>query len=402
MSYLIELSPGSMPLGWVLQILTFQVFGYSIVVARLPSAVASVISCICLLSIARRMHLRIPWLAAVVFALLPLQFRYALEGRPYALGVMFSLLATWFFLRLAQQSRVSDVLGYSISVAAGLYTQPLSIFVAIGHLIWTASHGVGGRLKLAFTIAGSLALAVLACAPWYLCVRSTWAHTISTTDVSFNPEWKTPLLLLREISGAGYIGSALLILFVFAAVWAGRPTKRASRLLLLLVIVPAGGALCMDVAFGYFVAIRQMIYILPALALLAAEGIATLYDRSRIAGRILASLLIVVFLEYDHRWLTRPREDWAAAAQSLLEQTTVQGACLVFVPSDSAKYYRFFRPSLQGAACSTDDLRSAAVIIRAVSPYPTGFDDGQAQVAIAGRRRVRHLNVGGTVIEQYR
>src|SRR5262245_60049582 len=78
---------GGVPLGWLPQLLGIQLFGYSAAIARLPSALASVAASATVLFMGRELGIRYPLLAAVLFSVVPLQFRYALEGRPYAQGV---------------------------------------------------------------------------------------------------------------------------------------------------------------------------------------------------------------------------------------------------------------------------------------------------------------------------
>lgn len=400
--YLIQSSPGTVPLGWISQILAVRWLGYSPEVARLPSALSSIGSCLCLLVVARYMKARIAWLPTVLFALLPLQFRYALEGRPYAMTVWLSLLSTWLFLRLVRRGRAVDGLLYILTLTAGLYAQPFSIFVAAAHWIWLATSKVAGRARLMALVGVSTVTSLLAFMPWYFYVRSTWRQTITTNHFAFHLSWKIPLMIVREISGASYWGSGLLILLAAIALRRKRPTGQWSRLLLLLVIVPICGALAADAVFGYFLAIRQMILVLPALALLAAEGLIALHDRSKMLGRLVGALLIGILVRYDYQWLRQPREDWEAAAQALVEQSRAPGSCLMVVPLESLGFYTFFRSSLGQSICQGSGRQSASTIILAISPYRTSGGDEQAQSVVSGRRRVRQVNVGGTLIEQYR
>jgi hypothetical protein len=95
---------GGVPLGWLPQLLAIQILGYSSAIARLPSALASVGCCFVLAATARRLHLRYPALPVVLLSVVPLQFRYALEGRPYAQGLLLSTLATLVFIRLIERT----------------------------------------------------------------------------------------------------------------------------------------------------------------------------------------------------------------------------------------------------------------------------------------------------------
>jgi hypothetical protein len=73
----------------------------------------------------------------------------------------------------------------------------------------------------------------------------------------------TPLMLFREFAGAGYFGSALLLLLCFAALKEGRMDKGGRLVLIVWIATVPIAVLCGDAAFGYFIAARHMIWVLP-------------------------------------------------------------------------------------------------------------------------------------------
>ena len=101
----VAVNSGNAPLNYIIQFWTVHVLGYSAFAGRLPEAIFSLASCAGIYVLARRLRLRWPLLAVAVFALFPLQFRYALEARPYSLALALSIWSTVAFFRLLDQPR---------------------------------------------------------------------------------------------------------------------------------------------------------------------------------------------------------------------------------------------------------------------------------------------------------
>src|ERR1700691_3923190 len=72
----IAYNAGVAPLGYLVRLPLVRWFGESRATARLPSALFSVAGCCGVFLLARRVGLRWPLLAALIFAAFPLQFRY--------------------------------------------------------------------------------------------------------------------------------------------------------------------------------------------------------------------------------------------------------------------------------------------------------------------------------------
>ena len=193
-------------MSWLPQIFVLHIFGYSAAIARLPSAVASVACCFVLLALAKGFGVRYPLFAVVLFSIIPLQFRYALEARPYAQGVLLSALATLAFLRLVRNPSLSRAVVYTLVLTAGIYSQPFTCFTACAHLAWSLATWKRSRPVGWFT-AASLVVAALSFLPWYFYASPLWKQTMTSVDLHFQFSLKTPLLLLREITGAGYAGT---------------------------------------------------------------------------------------------------------------------------------------------------------------------------------------------------
>ena len=120
---------GGVPLGYLVDFAMIRAFGYSVFIVRLPCVLFTVLTCAGVYMLARQTRLRIPLLAVILYAVSPLTVRYALEARPYAQAACWSVFSTLVFLSLIRRPTVGKAAGYAVLVAAGLYTQPYSIFV---------------------------------------------------------------------------------------------------------------------------------------------------------------------------------------------------------------------------------------------------------------------------------
>jgi hypothetical protein len=185
-------------------------------------------------------------------------------------------------------------------------------------------------------------------------------------------------MLFRELAGAGYWGSGLLLILCALAIGKRRPT-----LLIMLIAVPIALAIAADAAFGYFVATRQIIWVLPSVAVLAAQAI----ERKPGIAIPVAALLAAVCVWQSYRHFTAPGENWEEAANKLAGEIG-SGACVEVVPPDQHFDYEFFRPALANAPCPA--LRTAV----AFTPYAT---KAQRDAAISALRSEGYIRQYGYV-----
>ena len=85
---------------------------------------------------------RVGILAALVAALSPFYVRFAQETRMYTLAIFFSLLSTYFFLKIVFASERSQrperglSLGYVFATAAALYSHYFTLFIVAAQMIY--------------------------------------------------------------------------------------------------------------------------------------------------------------------------------------------------------------------------------------------------------------------------
>jgi 4-amino-4-deoxy-L-arabinose transferase-like glycosyltransferase len=373
-------TPGAVPLGYLVQWAALKIGGYSIILARLPSAIFGAGAVFLVALLGSQLGLKRGWQAGAVFAFLPLTLRYATESRVYSQALFFSVLATYFSVRLARRPTRVLAAQYWLALTAAVYTQPYSVCVGLAHLLCSATCR---PRKTALLSGSSFALAMIAFLPWFWWARAGWSRAVALSGFHFSVSAKTPLMLFRELAGAGYWGSGILLLLSAAALTGGRLRICDRVLLALLIATVLASALSGDAWFDYFIAARQFIWLLPAVSILAAAGVEC-YPR---AGLALAILLVIVCTRQSIAFFRSPGENWQMAANLLVEQVR-QGNCLIVAPPEDAPLYEFFRPELSSAP------RAARRIVLAITPaasiterraaidelISTGYDESGEQV----------------------
>ncbi len=131
---------------------------------------------------------------------------FSQNARGYTGMVFWTLLASIFFVRCANNGRKSDCVLYGISAALGIYTHLMMAFVVVGHaivyawLIWCRSKSAGRILRnsflplYGFLLAGTVSLALYAPV-----IPGVFARTIGVARTSVRSEWASPLWALKEM-----------------------------------------------------------------------------------------------------------------------------------------------------------------------------------------------------------
>ncbi|MGH9558978.1 MAG: glycosyltransferase family 39 protein [Bryobacteraceae bacterium] len=396
----VRANPGAAPLAYLVQAASIHIFGFSAFAGRLPLALSSVASCIGIYILSRVARARWPLFATLVFAICPLQLRYALEARRYGLELALTVWSSVLFFQILRSRRTAVWLSlYWLCIVAGLYTLPYFIFVPLAHAasIWIAPEW---RRRFALPISIAIAAGVLLFLPWYFWASAAWRATITAGGLRGRIDLRAVELILHEFGGMGYIGSGLFIVGVALALRLGKQSRAEKWFWLLYCVVPIVLALLVDATFGYFLAIRQMLPAIVPCAILFALGAEALLKRNLRYGAALAAAFAICAVWNDVRMFTRPREDWSSAAK-ILEAQARGGSCIVFAPADSRHLYEFFLPELGRFECVSLTAPSRAAL--AVSPYDVNREDNAARRKLldAGFIKSRELNLQGPRVELY-
>lgn len=393
---------GGVPLGYIAQFATVHLFGFSKYTGRLPSALFSAASVAGVYYLAKSYGRTAAISAAALIALFPMQLRYAVEARPYSQALCLTIWATVLFLALDAKPRRLVFTGYTALIAAGIYTQPYAIFVPVAHVVWLASRPQGrpaGRTAgpTLSWVCAAIIIAGLAFLPWYAFASQAWHESLREYNFSFG--LTSPLLVLKELVGGGYWGTAFVLPIAYYGFRRAKSLKPPPSLYLAGVVIPLVLAIAADAVVGYFLAIRQTIYVTPFLAVLCGIGAARLLEKKSMWARGLVTALFLVMIGGDLHYFLKPHENWEAAAR-YLDNAKSRGRCLVFIPAGSIRFYSFFAPDLISNTTS-DDTRCNRVMV-AVSPYDMRSREPIAQLERTGYRLASQTSFNGPQVFEYR
>ena len=174
---------------------------------------------------------------------------FSQNARGYTGMVFWTLLASIFFVRCANNGRKSDCVIYGISAALGIYTHLMMAFVVIGHailyawLIWSRSRSTGRIPRNSLLLLYGLVLAgTVSFALYAPVIPGIFARTIGVAGTSVRSEWASPLWALKEMvhglrNGAG--GGLLAITIAGALLLSGLVSSwRSNRFVVGLMIFP--------------------------------------------------------------------------------------------------------------------------------------------------------------------
>jgi len=388
-------NPGGVPSAYLVQWLLLKVAPLSPLAARLPSIVFAIATLVLVDRLARKLILPAAGPALWLLALAPIQFRYAIEARPYVQALCFTVLASLTLVRLAESPTMRRWLCYSLCLTACLYTQPFSFFVCAGHFVWAASleSPSAERWILSAAVAAGLAFA-----PWFLLAGPHWAEAVAANHYRFDASFETARAFLRDSSGAGYVGTAMLIFFAVIGLTSKMISQSTKALLLVSTLVPIPCVFVADATFGYFFAARQLLWILPPLCLLAGVGIKMALGRRQ----VVLAMVVALFVVHDVRYALGAREDWDLAASTLSTAVQISGACAIVAPPESVALYQFFEPSVSRERCDPNQPNHTAVLL-VRTPY-TEESTGERQGRLlldAGLSPGPTITSGGTRLTLY-
>ncbi|HXF71901.1 MAG TPA: glycosyltransferase family 39 protein [Actinomycetota bacterium] len=151
---------GQSPAYYVVAWLARVVGGGNEIVMRLPSFVAAALATIILSRLARRLFgPGATWLAAAVFAVIPVVAFRAIDARPYAFAYLALITATLCLVRLVEEGTPRMAVAYGAAVAATVYFHYLFAFALLGHVPYLmrrwASCDRPIRRRVLFAIAGA-------------------------------------------------------------------------------------------------------------------------------------------------------------------------------------------------------------------------------------------------------
>ena len=383
-------SPGGAPLGYAGQWMLRPFRGTNpIWQSRLPSVVAAVASLIAFLLLCRRLLARREaiFIAGFLWCICPLALRYALEGRPYMQGTLFAMLAVLAQLRLGERVSAVRFFALAVSLAAAIYSQPFALFAPLVFSAWEVAKR--REWKLAFITASAYAAAALSFMPWYLHVQHYWSGSLLPNRGQFRMDAYLFATLLKECVGDGYPAAIAAILAAAYGAIRGRSEPT------LVVVGTVVLALAADARFHYFFATRQIIYMLPFLLILMAEGLVMLWRHPphRIAAVVLGGVFVVASLAKDYRHLADHTEDWARL--TVVVKGALNGGCLLTPTRDEASLYSMIDPQMSHYVCGPN------LANRVVVPITTYAGPEPLRELASGFREVSNVQAGFATVKVF-
>lgn len=396
---------GASPLGYLVQRPFVLATGPSPFWARLPAAAFSVAACVSMIGFCRALDLprRARLLSLLLFAIVPSQFRYAVEARPYSQGLWLSILSIILLLDLFKSPTAAKFSIFTLVTVAALYTQPYSALPAIGMTIWAFCTGLHrDHRRIALTTAVCWIVSIALYIPWYYYSWPTW-HVGEQNSAIPQFHWTASLAqdVFKSLSGGNFLASLLLLALVVVGVWTPLLPRQLRLWLLFSAAFVVGSVLIADAWKGYFFAARQILFAVPLLVMLAGVGLSQCFERSRPMAAILGIALCGLFLKTDLSIASTNTENWEAAAKAL-EKTSSEGFCLKFAAEQlgGVALYAVYVPALRSYICGPLQKESKVAIVWHRYLPASDVTVAEEQVRTAGFLPVQRLTIGGTTIQQ--
>ena len=272
-------------------------FGDSEATVRLLSVVFSVVSIPVIYFVAVRAfgNRRSGLFAALLLSVNTADIAYAQEARSYALLVLLCLLSLFFFLRL-QEPGTGNMIAYSAVSALAVYTHFFAVFFLAGQwssLLWLRAHSARWKQFLwpiGFTVV------LISPALYYMAFHNS-RQFAPTTPVQFKDLVR---LLYFLTADKGRFHKVLAFLYLLCCGVAVRHWLLARRddpdsmqswstvVMLCCLVIPAGLPFLLSFRMPMF-AMHYLLICLPALVLLAAEGLAEVPIRCLRGGGLASS-----------------------------------------------------------------------------------------------------------------
>lgn len=285
----------------------WELAGDSEAVTRMLSVAAGTLAALSLVELGTRLFdRRVGLLAGGLLAVHPLVVSWMQQVRGYTLATLTAIIATTALVRALERRSWAAWSIYVAAAAVAAYAHLYGGLVIVAHglaILLARRDAVDRRLVAAFASLGVAAVPAL----WF----------VGNGDVG-QVSWIPPIQARWLAHVASQVaGGNVAALFAFGAATvlglaaARRYTRANVALVVAWVAVPPVAAVAVSLAYKPLLYPRYLIVSVPALALLAALGLA------RLRGPALAAALVVVAapLAFQlERWYTAPsREDWRQA-----------------------------------------------------------------------------------------
>ncbi len=275
-------------------------------------------------------------LAALACFLNPFLFQYAFEGRMYAILLLTSTAATYFYL-------AKNRLGYILAATAALYSHHFSIFVIFTHFLWEIPNLFNKKEGFIKTLKPYLIIGLL-----YL----PWLYPLYyQTSLVGSGFWlgKPTLKSLGELLGTFFLNPAkgmtrsLLIIGFGGAFLLRRWGEIKKELVLVsLFVIPIGLTYLISQFYSSIFYDRYMLYVIPPILLL-------LVSRRRKISLFLIGLYLLVLIPLNYHYFTHPTKRPFRELADYVKSLNLENTALINYNDHShhlfeSKYYQIPAP----------------------------------------------------------
>jgi uncharacterized membrane protein len=378
---------GGAPLDYLVQhVFIANLSGAMEWTARLHAAVFGVLAVYLVYVVCRELFnsQRLSLLSALLFCFYPFHQHYSQEGRPYSLFLLLALVLYLIFFRLLKKGRWQLWTAFAAVSVLTFYTHAYAALVLFGQFLILMYHQILKREGLASflqRVSGFACCSLMAAAAYVPWLRYSYSN--AKGDVPPGNSFRLFFEMVKGLGDGSYPLAAALILCAVAGIYHLKKSGRSFELgaLLIWLITPFPLALVILNWRNYFFATRQLIFITPALIILAAVGAD--YVKRKVARRyfnpaiiLILISLVVIALHYPDK-----RDDQRGVGQYL--RANVQPADAILAPGiaytlslyfpDIQKYSAEFR-SVEELSQAEDTSRILYVDSR-FNYGRTGLDD---------------------------
>jgi len=280
------------PLERIALILPYSFFGVHEYVARFPSLIFSLLTAVFMFKLVGLYRDR--WtatLAGVLFIFIPVYFYLGSLAYPEAGGMLFILMASFYFLRHARTLRYEDLIFCVFFISLGvLYKRVVLVMWAVFGIYWLVCRVRGKKWLSWSSYLKFVWIGLVPIIPQWIMVRS-FADVHYSFDLSNWTTLKTATQNLTILPGLTTI--PLFFLFAGGIIWA--LLKRRDNLALYSLILFAIYYIFWTSYFCIGDA-RYMMSVLPSVVILAASFLGDLRKSSK--GKRVASILAIFLVGF--------------------------------------------------------------------------------------------------------
>jgi len=393
-----------MPIGYMLQWALIRIAGFSNLVARLPAIAAALLTMFAIRRVGTRAGLRSLGIPPVSVAVVPMLFRYSIEGRPYLPAFCLTVFATLLLLELvdrpARWPQRWRLVVYGLTLASAPLVQGTAATVTIAHGLFVLTDRATRRDRgRQIPILAAIGVGILVPLAWSLGMRGAWARSIAFNGYTFAFTFHAVAGFLKDLTGGGVVCTGLLLAGAVYGYFRSGVPQPAKNLLGLTSLTAILGALASDALAGYFSSPRQAIYCLCGLIVLAAVGWERLHSSNPRSAILALGAFAAVSLAKDVS-VVRSKEDWKAASRMLV-QAVGTGFCIEPVSDVTSPLplYSFFDPSLEAHRCGASDDKVG--LVHSIYTPRGDHDSAAAALESKGFIAAGARASGGTTLEQY-